>query len=153
MSIHPLPEAIPSLNTAELRQRLAGLIDQQSQAEEWFNESAKSLSIGFCAALPAVFSDSLDRVTMWDKIASAIQSAYAKTVGGDLDLFMQQVFESIQADPSKVVASDRMVSAIDSLQRMDEQQRQDWMRYLVTHLIPVLVHARREHKSVIGGVQ
>lgn len=151
MSTQQLPSPNQSLSTEQLRQRLASLIDPQAEKEEWFNDAAKNLAVNFCAALPAVFGESLDRMTMWDKIAAAIQSGYAKTVSGDLDLFVQHVLESIQADPSKAVANERMTDAIDSLQNMDAQQRQDWLQYLVTHLIPVLVYARRQHKIAIGG--
>lgn len=148
-----LPPKIPSLNTVELRQRLASLIDPQAEKEEWFNETAKELAIHFCSALPSVFGESLDRMTMWDKIAAAIKSGYAKTVSGDIDLFVQHVLESIKADESKAVASERLTHAIDQLQSLETHERQDWLQYLVTHLIPVLVHARRAHKAIIGGAQ
>ncbi len=88
---------------------------------------------------------------MWDKIAAAIQSGYAKTVSGDIDLFTQHVLESIQADASEAVACKRLTDAIDSIQQLPEERRQDWLRYLVTHLIPVLVYARREHKKYFVG--
>lgn len=146
LSTQQLPSATPTINTEELRQRLAGLVDPQAEKPEWYAEAAKDLAVQFCAALPAVFGSNLDRMTMWDKIASAIQSGYAKTVSGDLDLFVQHVLESIQADPAKAVACDRLTDAIDELQQLPKQERQDWLQYLVTHLIPVLVYARRDHK-------
>lgn len=108
---------------------------------------AKGLAVQFCAALPSVFGQELDRMTMWDKIAAAIQSGYAKTVSGDIDLFVQHVLESIKADPAKAVACELLTDSIDNLHKLDEQDRQDWLTYLVTHLIPVLVHARRIHKD------
>ncbi len=150
MSIQQLPAALPTINTEQLRQRLAGLIDPQAVVPEWHKQIAKNLAIQFCASLPAVFGESLDRMTMWDKIAAAIQSAFAKTVSGDIDLFVQHVLESIKADPAKAVACERLTDAIDELQQLSEQERQDWMQYLVTHLIPVLVYARREHKENMG---
>jgi hypothetical protein len=125
------------------------LIDPQGEKPDWYAEVAKGLAIQFCASLPSVFGESLDRMTMWDKIAAAIQSGYAKTVSGDLDLFVQHVLESIQADPAKAVACERLTDAIDELQRLPEQERQDWLQYLVTHLIPVLVYARRDWKVSI----
>lgn len=90
-------------------------------------------------------------MTMWNKIASAIQSGYAKTVSGDLDLFVQHVLEGIQSDPVKAVSCERLTDAMDSLLDLPEQDRQDWMQYLVTHLIPILVYARREWKSSLKG--
>lgn len=150
MSTQQLPSPNPSLSTEQLRQRLASLIDPQEEKAAWHSEVAKALSIQFCASLPAVFGEQLDRMTMWDKIASAIQSGYAKTVSGDLDLFVQHVLESIQADPAKSVACTRLTDAIDSLQVLQEHERQDWLQYLVTHLIPVLVYARRAHKNIFA---
>jgi len=151
MSIQQLPSPNQNLSTEQLRQRLASLIDPQGEKPEWYAEVAKGMAIQFCASLPSVFGESLDRMTMWDKIAAAIQSGYAKTVSGDLDLFVQHVLESIHADPAKAVACERLTDAIDDLQRLPEQERQDWLRYLVTHLIPVLVYARRDHKDNMGA--
>lgn len=147
----PLPPANRSLSTVEARQRLACLIDPQEEKKAWHDEVAKAIAVQFCASLPAVFGSNLDRLTMWDKIASAIQSGYAKTVSGDIDLFTQHVLESIQADAAKAVACERLTDAIDSIQQLPEERRQDWLRYLVTHLIPVLVYARREHKNYFVG--
>lgn len=151
MSSLELPEKTQSLNTEQLRQLLAGLIDPQDEKTEWYSQYAKPVAVEFCAALPQVFSESLDRMTMWDKIAAAIQSAYAKTVSGDIDLFVQHVLESIKADASKAISNEKMVHAIESLQMLPEHERQDWLSYLVTHLIPVLVAARKAHKDSIGG--
>lgn len=142
----PLPSATPSLDTEQLRQQLACLIDPQAEKSEWFSEVARDMAIRFCAALPSVFGSELDRMTMWDKIAAAIQGGYAKTVNGDLDLFVQHVLETIKAEPARVVASERFVTALDALHALHGQECQDWLEYLATHLIPMLVHARREHK-------
>lgn len=150
MSTQPLPSQNPSLSTEQLRQRLASLIDPHAEKPEWYAEVAKGMAIQFCSALPNVLGDSLDRMTMWDKIAAAIQSGYAKTVSGDVDLFVQHVLESIRADPSKAVACERLTDAIDELHRLPEKERQDWLDYLVTHLIPVLVDARRAYNDSKG---
>lgn len=149
-----LPPPLEHLDTNELRQRLACLIDPVAEKATWFDDVARDIAIQFCASLPAVFGDALDRMTMWDKIAAAIQSAYAKTVSGDLDLFVQHVLESIKAEPARAVANEKFNRAIDSLSALHGQERQDWLQYLATHLIPVLVHARRDHKqSIEAGKQ
>jgi hypothetical protein len=144
-----LPPSLESLDTNELRQRLACLIDPVAEKAQWFDDVARDIAIQFCAALPSVFGDSLDRMTMWDKIASAIQSGYAKTVSGDIDLFIQHVMESIKADPARAVASEKLNAAMNQLSSLHGQERQDWLQYLATHLIPILVHARRDHKQSI----
>jgi hypothetical protein len=145
LSIH---EPLPVIDTVQLRQRLAGLIDHQSQRQEWHDKVAKEIAIKFCAALPIVFGESLDRLTMWDKINAAIQAGYAKTATGDIDLFVQCVLESIQAEAAKVVACDELTDAIDLIHlNVPGDHRQDFLEYLVTHLIPILVYARRAHKA------
>lgn len=144
-----LPPPLETLDTNELRQRLACLIDPVAEKAAWFDDVARDIAIQFCASLPSVFGDSLDRMTMWDKIAAAIQSAYAKTVSGDLELFTQHVLESIKAEPARAVANEKFNAAVDALAALHGQERQDWLQYLATHLIPVLVHARRDHKQSI----
>jgi hypothetical protein len=147
LNIQRLPDALPHIDADAIRQRLAGLIDPQANKEEWYQGTARQLAIQFVSKLPLVFGSKLDRLTMWDKIAAAIHSGYAKTVSGDLDLFVQHVLESIQAEPTRAISCEAFCDAIDALHTLPEDQRQDWLQYLVTHLIPVLVHARREHKQ------
>ena len=149
MNIRELPSAIASVDTELLRHRLAGLVDPQAEKSQWFDDVAKELAVGFCAALPLVFG--LDRLTMWDKIASAIQSGYAKTVGGDLDLFCEHVFESIKAEASRVVSCEPLEVCMDRMAELDAQQRQDFLQYVVTHLRPCLIQAKRLYKSRIAG--
>lgn len=149
MSIQDLPPSNETLDTVALRQALAGLIDPQAQKAEWFDETARGLAVNFCASLPRIFGESLDRLTMWDKIAAAIQSAYAKTVSGDIDLFVNHICESLKIDHAKTLACDDFTDAVMSLQELHGQQRQDWMTYLATHLTPILVRAKRAYKAGI----
>jgi hypothetical protein len=122
------------------------LTDQQSEKPDWYADYARDLAVDFCAALPSVFSSSLERLTMWDKIGAAIRSGYAKTASGDLDLFVNHVLESILAEPSRVAACEPLMKSLDAIQQIPMDSRQDWLRYLVTHLMPVLMYARQQHK-------
>jgi hypothetical protein len=149
LSLPPLERLSPQ----EVRQRLAGLIDPAEAVTVTDKETYRLLAVEFCAALPAVFGDTLDRMTLWDRIASGIQSGYAKTVSGDLELFVQHVLEHIRADASRVVACDRICSAQERLFDLSTDDRQAFLTYLVTHLIPVLVFARKEWKLSAGGAR
>ena len=149
MSRSEVPPPLPTIDTVEFRQRLAGLIDPLPAKQQFFDTHAKELSVRFLATLPKIFGSSLERLTMWDKIASAVQSAYAKNASGDTDLFIQHVLETIQAEPSKVVACEPFEKVLDEIGALSKSQQQDWLIYLATHLVPVLVFARREYKS--GG--
>lgn len=148
MSLEAKPLA--TLSPAEVRQKLAGLLDDQSSSESLIAAYMEQ-AVAFCAALPQVYGSTLDRMKLWEKIESAIRAAYAKTVSGDIDLFVQSVLESLQADVSVAVGSERFGAAYASLVEMDREQGQQWMRFMVSRLIPVLVHARNRHKQMLGG--
>lgn len=149
MSHSEIPPPLPTVDTMAFRQRLAGLVDPLPQKQQFFDDHAKQLSVRFLSILPKLFGSSLDRLTMWDKIASAVQSAYAKNASGDTDLFVQHVLETIQAEPSKTVACEPFEKVLDEIGAMNRDQQQDWLTYMATHLVPVLVFARRAYKS--GG--
>jgi hypothetical protein len=51
-----------------------------------------------------------------------------------------------------VVACDRICSIQERLYDLSSDDRQAWLQYLVTHLVPTLVFARKEWKASIGGV-
>lgn len=129
---------------------MAGLIDPQAELDERFGDYAKTLSIRFCSLLPIVFGDELDRVTLWDRIGSAIQTAYAKTASADVDLFVSLVLEHIKASPSRVAATVEFDEFLERINRLEIEEKQAWLTYMSTHLIPVLVHARREWKLSIA---
>lgn len=147
------PQMLDRISPQEVRLRLAGLIDPAEKVTVTDRETWRLLAIDFASCLPIVFSDTLDRTTLWDRIASGIQSAYAKTPGSDIELFVQHVMEHIKAEPARVVASDRVCDVQERLYDLDSEARRGFMDYVATHLIPVLTFARREWKTSIGGAQ
>lgn len=145
------PQQLDRLTPQQVRERLAGLIDPAERITVTDRETWRLLAIEFAACLPIVFGDTLDRTTLWDRIASGIQSAYAKTAGSDVEIFVQHVLEHLKAEAAKVVASDRVCDIQERLYDLDSEARRGWMDYLATHLIPVLTFARKEWKLSIGG--
>jgi hypothetical protein len=130
------------LTTEEFRQKIAGLIDPQEAQSPERRQELKDLSIKFAAALPEVFGSELDRITMWDRIGTGLQAAFAKTAGDDHEFFIQQVFEHIKAEPSKASICQAIGEVIATLGGWTSSDRQAWITYFSTHLIPILVHAR-----------
>lgn len=141
-----LPAKLPTLNTEQMRQSLAGLIDVQASSVG-SDANYDRLAIQFCAVLPRIFGDELERVTLWNRIGSAIQSAFAKVINSDVDLFVQHVCEHIRADVAAAVSDEGLFLVLEALHQLSAKERQDWMIYLKTHLIPVLVHARAVWKA------
>lgn len=146
-------QSLPSVSTEDLRAMLAGLVDPQAQKPEFYEVQAKLLAVNFCASLPSVYGSTLDRMKMWEKIGSALQSGYAKTAGGDVDLFVNHVLDSIQADMGRVVASAKLEEALNDLQLLPQNDRQDWLQWLISHLAPVLLEARRQYKSEMESLK
>lgn len=130
------------LTTEQFRQKLAGLIDPQETQTPERRQELKDVSIKFAAALPEVFGDDLDRVTMWNRIGTGLQAAFAKTAGDDHEFFVQQVLEHIKAEPSKASVCQAIGDVIVTLGEWSSSDRQAWITYFNTHLIPILVHAR-----------
>lgn len=142
---------IGELTTEQFRQKLAGLCDPQSAVADDRREEIKDLCIRFAAELPALFGEDLDRKTMWDRIGSGLQSAFAKTAGGDHEFFIQQVLTHILASPSAAASNQAVGEILVALGGWSLEDRQAWLGYFNTHLIPLLVHARARWTVRRGG--
>lgn len=142
---------IGELTTEQFRQKLAGLCDPQATVADDRREEIKELCIRFAAELPALFGEELDRKTMWDRIGSGLQSAFAKTAGGDHEFFIQQVLTHILATPSAAASNPVVGEILDVLGGWSLEDRQAWLGYFNTHLIPLLVHARARWTARKGG--
>lgn len=121
---------------------MAGLIDPQDSIGADAKQRIKDIAVRFCGALPQVFGDALDRTTLWDRIGSGIQSAYAKTAGDDTDFFVAQVLDHIKAEPTKSLSCDELASVLTELAEWTPSERQAWLTHLATHMIPTLVFAK-----------
>jgi len=130
------------LTTEEFRLRLACLIDPHEKIASDQRAIIKDLAIQFAAELPALFGETLDRVTMWDRIGSGLQSAFAKSAGADYEFFVNDVLDHIKASPSQASANENIEVVLSTLDGWSISDRQAWLSYFHTHLIPVLVRAR-----------
>lgn len=135
----PAPE---TLSTEEFRQRLAGLIDPEDTLDIAEREALRFLALDFLATLPELFGEELDRMTLWDRIGSAVETAFAKTVGADAEYFVSQVLDHIKAESGAAARNDRLADVLLKLDNASNIERQQWITYLKTHLVPLLVHAR-----------
>lgn len=132
-----------TLDTEQWRQKLAGLIDPRDAVPAELKQLGQDNAIRFVATLPMLFGRELDRTTLWDRIASAIETAYAKTAGADTDFFISEVMRHIKAPRGMVAASNRLLQVMDLLHDASTVERQAWLDYLVTHVDTILVHSRR----------
>lgn len=135
------PALLGELTTEQFRQKLAGLLDLQEQMAVESKQTIRLLAIDFVSSLPRVFGDDLDRKTLWDRIGSGLQTAYAKTASGDVEFFVSEVLRHIHAGTA-AAREESIGVVISSLIALPESERQAWITYCSTHMPVLLVHAR-----------
>ena len=97
--------------------------------------------VGFVSILPEVFSDDLDRKTLWERIGNGLITSLAKA-GGDFDLFINFCLEYIKAESGKVATNENFTAFIESaLIRPDEWKTQFLTAIEKKHYL-VIVKAR-----------
>lgn len=110
-------------------------------------EAQRDYAVLFVASLPQVFGESLDRMTLWDRIGTALEVAYAKTVGDDTDFFISAALEHILAAPSDVSRCEGIAACIEWLHDCTSEEKHAWLAYLSTHRYAVLVRARAKWEA------
>lgn len=138
------PSRIPTLDTVAIRQRLAGLSDRSAAKPPAFHNAVKELAVDFCATLPRIFGSELDRMTLWDRIGSAITTSRAKNPGEDVDGFIQSVCDHIKASMSATLACERFCGVMEDVEKLTPEEAGQWMDYMNAHLVPVLSKAKRK---------
>lgn len=146
---------IPVIDTTEFRRRVAGLIDPDrgpTGAAETasIKEEAKQL----CLTLCELFGESLDRMTLWDRIGTALAAAAAKCDDGDTDRFAALCLEHVKADHAAAARHDAFAAWVVTLAGRDDAHRQAFVRHCGAKTAIVLVHARaawERRKQMKGG--
>lgn len=137
-----LPPKLGTMTTEEYRQRLAGLADPEKRPAVQSREQIREQAIGFASLLPRVFGSELERTTLWDRIGSGLQTAYAKTQT-DYELFINQVLSHIKAEPSRVANCQELWEVMETIDGWDQSSRESWMLLFHSHQIVILVHAKQ----------
>lgn len=138
------------MTTEQYRQHLAGLIDPRQKIATTDREVVRLTAIDFVACLPKIFGSDLDRITLWDRIGSAIEVAYSKTIDDDHEFFISEVCRHIMAGTAAARCDD-LVKIIVRVSEWESEQRVLWMSYLSSHLPIVLVNARSAWESFKKG--
>ena len=139
---------IQVINTTEFRQMVAGLIDPNRKTGAAESASIKEESIQLCLAMCELFSDSLDRVTLWDRIGSGLASAAAKCDDGDTDRFAALCLEHIKADHAAAARHELFAAWVVIMSTRDDAHRQAFVRHCGSKTAIVLVHARHAWENL-----
>lgn len=128
----------------EFRRKLAELIDHRAEVATELREWQRRNAIRLVSVAAQLYGDALDRLAMWNKIAAAVHSAYAKSGGHDADLFINEFLSSIKAEPSAAGRNSRLADVVTNVGNSTEEERMHFLRYLNDHVITVIVYARAE---------
>ena len=139
-----LSPPLEGLTTEQFRQRLAGLLDPHDTIGPELKAFQRANAIKFVATLPQLFGNELDRTTLWDRIGSAVETAYAKTADADYEFFISECLRHIKAPRVLISKSQRLANVMKALEDAGAVERQAFLDYLTTHLDAMLVHARAE---------
>lgn len=105
------------------------------------------MAINFCSILPELFSDELDRKSMWTRIGEGIVSA-SKKCGGDYEIFVNYVLEFILAVPGMTAANSRLEEWLLSMESYDEEDKKEFLRVVSRKNNVILVYARQLWKEL-----
>lgn len=141
---------IQQLSPHEFRQKLAGLIDPLKKVDEYEVGAMKDEAVRFISILPEIFSDDLDRKTLWERIGNGLKNSIAKS-GGDFEAFINNAIEFIKADPGKVASNDNLEMFLASSLTRPEEWRQQFLRIIETRYFLLIVKARAQWNEKKGG--
>lgn len=145
----PPPKQLPAppatFDAQQWRLKLAGLTDPDSSGDDGNPNAAehRAAAVDLCLCLCELFGESLDRVTLWDRIASALATAAAKCHDGDTDRFASLALEHVKADPGAATRHEGFCAWMLSCGERPSSWRQGFVRYVVTHSFAALAHGRR----------
>lgn len=145
---------LPVIDTTEFRRRVAGLADPARRTGAAEEASVKEEAKQLCLALCELFGESLDRLSLWDRIGSALAAAAAKCDDGDTDRFAALCLDHVKADHAAAARHAGFAAWVVTLAGRDDAYRQLFVRHCGAKAAIVLVHARHaweERKRVKGG--
>lgn len=145
---------IPVIDTTEFRRRVAGFIDPNRKTGAAEEASVKEEAKQLCLALCELFGESLERMTLWDRISTALLTAAAKCDDGDTDRFASLCLEHVKADHAAAARHEGFAAWVTTLAARDDAYRQAFVRHCGQKAAIVLVHSRyawEERKRTKGG--
>lgn len=135
--------SIQAINTEEFRRKIAGLVDPNRKTTGAVEtESIKQEAIAFCLVLCDLFGEALSRMTLWDRIGTALTTASAKCDDGDTDRFASLCIEHVKADNAAAARHEQFGGWVMTMAVRDDAYRQAFVRYCASKSPIVLVHAR-----------
>lgn len=131
------------IDTEEARRILAGLANpQEAMTGTAVGTEIKEACYRLCSILASLYGENLDRLDMWGRIASALETSLAKVSGDDLDRLIDMCLQHVCADPAIAAASPALGALLQTIEVRPTEWRLSFLAYLRDHRFGVLVHGR-----------
>lgn len=144
----PHPPPLPVLDTEAFRRALAGLADPDRAPTAGEKAEVKEAAIRWACVLAHLFGDDLDRLTLWSRIDSALETSLAKVSDDDLDRFAHLCLEHVRAEASRAAACDALVSVLGTFTVRPPEWRHAFLHYVAAHRFAVIAHGRARWELV-----
>lgn len=137
---------IPRMDAQAFRRRLADLEDYEATGL-FSAEDAREAASDFCCALAVVFGRDLDRLTLWSRIGSAVETALPRAEGGDLERFEHHCLVHVRARISRVAASEVYAELTAPMRSFSGDLANAFVRYLAEHLSAAVIFGREKWEA------
>ena len=107
------------------------------------DESVKMEAVRLCSIFPELFGDDLDRMTLWNRIGSAIETSVVKS-NGNIEVFVNSCLEHIKATASKVATHDELNNWISVCSVKPDDWKRNFFHYVSTRFFLIIAKARQE---------
>ncbi|MDO6383440.1 hypothetical protein [Leptospira santarosai] len=142
-------QGIEQVTAEEFRRKLAGLEDKDKLNVN-DKQNLKDEAVRLATIFARLFSDDLDRITLWNRIGSALSSACSKA-NDDIELFVNYCLEHIKADSSSVAASEELGQVISSFETRTTTWKKQFISYISKNHFIILVYARAKWIEIKDG--
>lgn len=106
--------------------------------------------VRFVSILPEVFSDDLDRKTLWERIGNGIIASLAKAAG-DFELFVNFCLDYVKADSGKVAANENLSNFVNSALIRPAEWKTQFLAAIEKKHYLIVIKARAKWNENKGG--
>jgi len=92
--------------------------------------------------LPELFGDELDRMTLWTRIGTGLESAVIKSEN-DLELFINHVLRYIKAAPQKVASHGFILEFLNENENKNSDWKKQFFEYIANRGFVVIAKSRQ----------
>lgn len=135
--------SIEELTIENFKLKIAGIEDNLKKLDDFESNALIDEIVRFISILPEVFSDDLDRKTLWERIGNGINVSLSKA-GDDFSLFINNCIEYVKADPGKVASNENLNLFISSSLLRPKQWKNQFLLLTERQFYLIIIKARNE---------